>query len=71
MKPEDVLNPDRPIYQLTVQDLISVMEESEIEIELTDHLVLNVEKRIGNYIDWNEALRLAIDDFKEYKESRQ
>lgn len=71
MKPGDVLNPDRPIYQLTVQDLISVIEESTMDIELTNYLVMNVEKRIGNYIDWSEALLFAIFDFKENQEIRK
>jgi len=52
---------DRIIYSINVEDLQNVAEQ-ELERELTDEEIRNVEKRLGEYIDWYEAIVSTLNE---------
>ena len=52
---------DRIIYSINVEDLQTVAEQ-ELERELTDEEIKNVEKRLGEYIDWYEAIVSTLNE---------
>ena len=49
------------IYSIDVEDLQTVAEQ-ELERELTDEEIKNVEKLLGDYIDWYGAIALTLDE---------
>ena len=52
---------DRIIYSINVEDLQTVAEQ-ELERELTDEEIKNVEKRLGDFIDWYEAIASTLNE---------
>ena len=52
---------DRIIYSINVEDLQTVAEQ-ELERELTDEEIRNVEKRLGEYIDWYGAIASTLNE---------
>ena len=52
---------DRIIYSINVEDLQNVAEQ-ELERELTDEEIRNVEKRLGEYIDWYGAIASTLSE---------
>lgn len=52
---------DRVIYSINVEDLQTVAEE-ELERELTNEEIKNVEKRLGDYIDWYGAIASTLNE---------
>jgi hypothetical protein len=56
------MNPrERVIYSINVEDLQTVAEQ-ELDRELTDDEIEIVEKRLGDYIGWYEAISLTLND---------
>ena len=49
------------IYSINVEDLQTVAEQ-ELERELTDEEIKNVEKRLGDYIDWYGAIASTLSE---------
>ena len=49
------------IYSINVEDLQTVAEQ-ELERELTDEEIKNVEKRLGEYIDWYGAIASTLNE---------
>ena len=52
---------DRIIYSINVEDLQTVAEQ-ELERELTNEEIERVEKRLGDFIDWYEAIALTLNE---------
>lgn len=52
---------ERQIYMLTVEDIRTVSSENCIRA-LTDKEIELIENKVGDYIDWYEALLAAIND---------
>ena len=52
---------DRIIYSINVEDLQNVAEQ-ELDRELTDKEIELIEKRLGDYVDWYEAITSAINE---------
>lgn len=50
---------DKIIYQLTVEDLQTVARE-ELDRDLTETEIKLLEEKIGDYIDWYNAIHDAI-----------
>lgn len=55
------MKPPKIIYSLNIEDVQNVAEE-EFERELTKKELKIVEDKVGDYIDWHEAIRLALND---------
>ena len=49
------------IYSINVEDLQTVAEQ-ELERELTDEEIKDVEKRLGDYIDWYGAIASTLNE---------
>ncbi len=54
-----IVNLDKVVYQLTVEDLQHVAEEC-IERELTESEIKLLEEIIGDHIDWFGTIQNAI-----------
>jgi hypothetical protein len=55
---------ERAIYSISVADVVDVAD-NEFSVKLTEEEIKRVEDRLGDYIDWHEALSLAISDVLE------
>ena len=51
------MKPPKIIYSLNIEDVQNVAEE-EFERELTKKELKIVEDKVGDYIDWHEAIRI-------------
>ena len=49
------------IYSINIEDLQTVAEQ-ELERKLTDEEIKNVEKRLGEYIDWYGAIASTLSE---------
>ena len=49
------------IYSINIEDLQTVAEQ-ELERKLTDEEIKNVEKRLGDFIDWYEAIASTLNE---------
>lgn len=50
------------IYSLCVEDILTVMEDSDMKIELDEQNIKFIEDRIGDMIDWRGAIEFALLD---------
>ena len=53
------VNSDKVIYQLTVDDLKTVANDV-LDRELTEKEIKLLEEKIGDYINWYDAIEFAI-----------
>lgn len=58
------------IYQLTTEDLQNVANET-LNRNLTADEITCIELKIGDYIDWHEALHAAINDTIKINQTNQ
>lgn len=56
-----MLNPEHVVYSLNVDDIQSVAEE-EISRQLTDDELNRVIDNLPGYINWQDAILLAIQE---------
>lgn len=54
---------ERVVYSINIEDIQTVAEE-ELDRELMPQELKLVEDKIGDYIDWFEAISSAIKDSK-------
>lgn len=52
---------DYIVYSICVEDIRRVAEEEEFR-ELTDDEIKRIGDKIGDYIDWHDALLMAIQE---------
>ena len=52
---------DYIIYSISVEDIRQVAEEEEFR-ELTDDEIKRIGDKVGDYIGWYDAVRMAIQD---------
>ena len=48
------------IYQLSVKDILIVIEDNELKIKINESDIHLLEDRIGNFIDWRGAIEFAL-----------
>ena len=58
-----MINPEKIIYSINIEDVQNVAEQ-ELERKLTAKELRLVEKNVGDYINWYEAILNAIDVLK-------
>ncbi|OHC00498.1 MAG: hypothetical protein A3G70_00265 [Planctomycetes bacterium RIFCSPLOWO2_12_FULL_39_13] len=58
-----MINPEKIIYSINIEDVQNVAEQ-EFERKLTAKELRLVEKNVGDYINWYEAILNAIDVLK-------
>jgi len=56
-------NPDKIIYSINIEDIQNVANE-ELYRELSEKELKTVENKLGDFINWYEAIVSAIDDLK-------
>ncbi len=52
---------NKVIYSINIEDVQAVAMQ-EYERLLTDHELKIIEDKLGDYIDWHEAIVLALND---------
>jgi hypothetical protein len=52
---------DRVLYSINVEDVLNVVEQESLP-PLTKAQIAKIGDKIGDYIDWYEAIRLAIEE---------
>lgn len=55
-----MINPEKIIYSINIEDVQNVAEQ-ELERKLTAKELRLVEKKVGDFINWYEAILNAID----------
>ena len=58
-----MINPEKIIYSINIEDIQNVAEQ-ELERLLTDKELRLVEEKVGDYINWYEAILNAITELK-------
>lgn len=58
-----MINPEKIIYSINIEDVQNVAEE-ELERKLTAKELRLVEDKVGDYINWYEAILNAINELK-------
>ena len=58
-----MINPEKIIYSINIEDVQNVAEQ-ELERKLTAKELRLVEKKVGDYINWYEAILNAINEVK-------
>ena len=58
-----MINPEKIIYSINIEDIQNVAEQ-ELERKLTDKELRLVEDKVGDYINWYEAILNAINELK-------
>ena len=56
-------DPEKIIYSINIEDVQNVAEQ-ELERKLTAKELRIVEKKVGDYINWYEAILNAINEVK-------
>ncbi|MCZ7399285.1 MAG: hypothetical protein O8C62_06325 [Candidatus Methanoperedens sp.] len=56
-----MIDTSKIIYSINIEDVQSVAEQ-ELERELGEKELKIIENKIGDYIDWYEAINMAIID---------
>jgi len=64
------MKPSKIIYSLNIEDVQNVAEE-ELGRSLTKKELKIVEDKVGDYIDWHEAISLALNDAIGAQKSKQ
>ena len=60
---------ERKIYELSVEDILTVIEEDELFLELNDNDIDFIEEKVAAYIDWRSAISLALSDLESSKKN--
>ena len=58
------MNKDKVIYSLSVEDILTVIKENNMKINLNEKKVKFIEDKIGDIIDWREAIEFALFEYK-------
>lgn len=51
---------DRIVYQLSVEDLLTVISEENLDIDLSEKDIEYLENKISENIDWYSAIKDAL-----------
>jgi hypothetical protein len=62
------MNKDKVIYSLSVEDILTIIEENNLEIILDEKMVKFIEDKVGDIIDWRGAIEFALYECKNKKE---
>ncbi|MBU1931975.1 hypothetical protein KJ965_04740 [Patescibacteria group bacterium] len=59
---------EKVIYSLCVEDILTVIEDNDMEIKLNEEDIKFIEDKIGDIIDWRGAIEFALWEIKNKKE---
>lgn len=63
------MKPSKIIYSLNIEDVQNVAEQ-ELERALTKKELKIIEDKVGDYIDWYEAIRLSLNDAVSFQKTK-
>lgn len=52
------------IYSLSVEDILTVIKENDMDINLDERKVRFIQDKVGNIIDWRGAIEFALSECK-------
>lgn len=58
---------EQEIYSLNVEDIFTVIEDSDIDMELEESDISFIEDKVGDMIDWRSAIEYALLKLKDKK----
>lgn len=64
------MDKEKVIYSLSVEDILTVMEDNDMKIKLNEQDIKFIEDKIGDIIDWRGAIESALWDRKMKREKR-
>lgn len=64
------MKPSKIIYSLNIEDVQNVAEE-ELGRQISKKELKIVEDKVGDYIDWHEAISLALNDAVSSQKSKK
>lgn len=62
---------EKVIYSLCVEDILTAMEDNDIEIKLDQKDIKFIEDKIGDIIDWRGAIEFALWELRNRKQNKQ
>lgn len=63
------IDTERKIYELSVEDILTVIEEDELGLELSEKDIDFIEERIGDMIDWRSIISSALSDLENFRKN--
>lgn len=64
------MDKDKIIYQLSVKDILTVIEDNELKIKINESDIHLLEDRIGNFIDWHGAIEFALMELENLRKKQ-
>ncbi len=58
------MDTERLIYSLNIEDILMVIEDSDIDIELEESDIRFIEDKVGEMIDWRSVIEYALSELK-------
>lgn len=66
------MNKNKVIYSLSVDDILTVMEDNDnLKINLNENTVNFIQDKIGDIIDWRGAIEFALFEYKNKKQEER
>lgn len=61
------MDKEKIIYQLSVEDIFTVIEDNDFKINIKQKDIPFIEEKIGEMIDWRGAIEFALWELKSSK----
>lgn len=58
---------EHEIYSLNIEDVLMVIEDSDIDMEFDESDISFIEDKVGEMIDWRSVIEMALLELKEKK----
>lgn len=59
---------EKIIYQLSVEDIFNIIDDNDLNVQLSETDITFIEEKVGNYIDWRGAIESALWELQSSKE---
>lgn len=67
MKQTNHIDIERSIYSLSVEDILTIIEEDELDVKLDEKTITFIGEKIGEFVDWRGAIEFAIVELKKQR----
>ena len=61
------MNKEKVIYSLSVEDILTVIEDNNWDIKIKKEDIPFIKKKVGDIIDWRGAIEFALQEIKDSK----
>lgn len=65
------MNKKKIIYSLSVEDVFTVIEDSNWNIKIKKENISFIEEKVGDMIDWRGAIESVLQELKNSREKLQ